>query len=142
LYQRFNLEVLATTDSPLDSLADHKSIRESNWKARVLPTFRPDSVVDPDFPEFAENVATLGEKTLEDTSTWTGYLKALKLTRARFLQLGCTATDHGHPTAKTANLSTVESAELFRHILAWQRRCPAKRILPRPDADRDGADEP
>jgi len=118
LYQRFNLEVLATTDSPLDSLADHKSIRESNWKARVLPTFRPDSVVDPDFPEFAENVATLGEKTLEDTSTWTGYLKALKLTRARFLQLGCTATDHGHPTAKTANLSTVESAELFRHILA------------------------
>ena len=141
LYQRFNLEVLATTDSPLDSLADHKSIRESNWKARILPTFRPDSVVDPDFPEFAENVATLGEKTLEDTSTWTGYLKALKLTRARFLQLGCTATDHGHPTAKTANLSAVESAELFRHPRR-QYRCPAKRILPRPDADRDGADEP
>src|SRR4029078_8330813 len=79
---------------------------------------RPDSVVDPDFPQFAENVVALGENTLEDTSTWPGYLKALKLTRARFLQLGCTATDHGHPTAKTANLSTVESAELFRQILA------------------------
>jgi glucuronate isomerase len=118
LYQRFNLEVLATTDSPLDSLADHKSIRESNWKARILPTFRPDSVVDPDFPQFAENVVALGEKTLEDTSTWTGYLKALKLTRARFLQLGSTATDHGHSTAKTANLSTVESGTLSSILAA------------------------
>src|SRR6202041_992525 len=42
LYERFNLEVLATTDSPLDSLADHQAILESNWKAKILPTFRPD----------------------------------------------------------------------------------------------------
>jgi glucuronate isomerase len=118
LYESFNLEVLATTDSPLDSLADHKSIRESNWKARILPTFRPDPVVDPDFSEFAGNIAKLGEKSGEDTSTWTGYLNALKLARARFRQLGCTATDHGHPTARTANLSTLESAELFRQVLA------------------------
>src|SRR5580692_10402088 len=54
LYERFNLEVLATTDSPLDSLADHKAIRDSNWKGRILPTFRPDSVVDPEFEGFAE----------------------------------------------------------------------------------------
>src|SRR5271170_8021670 len=63
LYERFNLEVLATTDSPLDSLAGHKTIRESNWKARILPTFRPDPVVDPEFDGFAENVAMLGEST-------------------------------------------------------------------------------
>jgi glucuronate isomerase len=117
LYESFNLEVLATTDSPLDSLADHKFIQESNWKARILPTFRPDPVVDPDFPEFIGNVAKLGEQTGEDTSTWTGYLKALKKTRARFRELGCTATDHGHPTARTADLPNVESAELFRRIL-------------------------
>src|SRR6202042_918533 len=59
LYERFNLEVLATTDSPLDSLADHKAIRDSNWKGRILPTFRPDPVVDPEFAGFAENVANL-----------------------------------------------------------------------------------
>lgn len=117
LYQRFNLEVLATTDSPLDSLADHKAIRESNWKARILPTFRPDSVVDPDFAGFAENVAKLGEMTKEDTATWTGYLNALRTTRARFRELGCTATDHGHPTARTADLPTAEAAELFRRVL-------------------------
>jgi glucuronate isomerase len=117
LYERFNLEVLATTDSPLDSLADHKAIRKSNWEARILPTFRPDSVVDPDFSGFAENVAKLGERTGEDTSTWVGYLKALRATRARFRELGCTATDHGHPTARTANLPTDEAAKLFQQVI-------------------------
>ncbi len=120
LYERFNLEVLATTDSPLDSLADHIAIRESNWQARVLPTFRPDPVLDPDFSGFTENIAKLGEKTKEDTSTWAGYLNALRLTRLRFRQLGCTATDHGHPTARTANLSAKESVELFHRVIAGE----------------------
>jgi glucuronate isomerase len=118
LYERFNLEVLATTDSPLDSLDDHKAIRESNWKARILPTFRPDPVVDPEFAGFAENIAKLGEKTGEDASTWTGYLNALRKTRDRFRELGCTATDHGHPTARTANLSSAAAVELFYRVLA------------------------
>ena len=118
LYERFNLEVLATTDSPLDSLADHKAIRDSNWKGRILPTFRPDPVVDPEFAGFAENVANLGEQTGDDTATWTGYLKALRTTRARFRELGCTATDHGHPTAQTANFSASECADLLQLVLA------------------------
>jgi glucuronate isomerase len=118
LYQRFRLEVLATTDSPLDSLSDHQAIRDSGWQARVLPTFRPDPVVDPEFAGFADNIARLGELTGEDTATWTGYLNALEKTRQRFKQLGCTATDHGHPTARTANLSPHESARLFGAVLA------------------------
>jgi glucuronate isomerase len=116
LYERFNLEVLATTDSPLDSLAEHKAIRESKWKARILPTFRPDPVVDPGFAGFAENIAKLGEQTGEDTSMWVGYLNALRATRLRFRELGCTATDHGHPTARTANLSQAEAEDLFLRV--------------------------
>ena len=118
LYDRFNLEVLATTDSPLDSLADHKAIRESNWKARILPTFRPDPVVDPEFSGFSENVAKLGERTGENSATWRGYLNALRATRLHFRELGCTATDHGHPTARTANLAAAEARELFRRVIA------------------------
>src|SRR5579862_5880794 len=118
LYERFNLEVLATTDSPIDSLAEHKAIRESNWKARILPTFRPDPVVDPEFAGFAENIAKLGELTGEDTSMWNGYLKSLRATRLRFREIGCAATDHGHPTARTANLPTAEAAELFSRVVA------------------------
>ena len=118
LFERFNLEVLATTDSPLDSLADHQAICDSNWKARILPTFRPDSVVDPEFAGFAANIAELGRQTGEDTASWRGYLNALRKARARFRALGCTATDHGHPTPQTADLSTPESETLFARILS------------------------
>jgi len=118
LYEKFNLEVLATTDSPLDSLEDHRKIRESGWKARIIPNFRPDSVVDPDFPEFAKNVSSLGEQTGEDTSTWRGYLGALRKSRERFRQAGCTATDHGHPTAQTADLNESDAEKLFSEVLA------------------------
>ncbi len=118
LYERFNLEALATTDSPLDSLADHKAIRESEWKARILPTFRPDPVVDPEFAGFAENMRSWASRLGKTHLTWTGYLNALRTTRDRFRELGCTATDHGHPTAQTANFSASECAELFQVVLA------------------------
>jgi glucuronate isomerase len=118
LYERFNLEVLATTDSPIDSLADHQAIRNSGWKARILPTFRPDPVVDPEFDGFAKNITLLGEQTGEDTTAWAGYLSALRKARARFITLGCKATDHGHPTAQTADFPASEAAELYRRVLS------------------------
>lgn len=118
LYERFRLEVLATTDSPLDSLSDHQAIRDSGWKARIIPTFRPDPVIDPEFPGFREKIARLGEMTGEDTGRFKGYLRALEETRARFRQLGCTATDHGHLTARTANLSGEEAARLYDLVLS------------------------
>ncbi|HVC47245.1 MAG TPA: glucuronate isomerase [Terracidiphilus sp.] len=117
LFERFGIEVLATTDSPLDSLEDHKAIRESGWPGRILPTFRPDPVVDPEFAGFSERLAQLGRITAEDTASWSGYLRALRKTRAHFRSLGCTATDHGHPTAQTADLSTPEAEALFRKVV-------------------------
>ncbi|MEO8735867.1 MAG: glucuronate isomerase, partial [Edaphobacter sp.] len=116
LYERFNIEVLATTDSPLESLAQHEAVRASGWPARILPTFRPDNVVDPAFDGFHNNLITLGEQTNEDTASWKGYLEALRSSRARFKLLGCTATDHGHPTARTANLPEQEATALFHNI--------------------------
>jgi len=118
LYEKFNLEVLATTDSPLDSLEDHQKIRESGWNARIIPNYRPDSVVDPDFPGFADNVERLGEQTGEDTTSWRGYLHALRKARERFRQAGCTATDHGHPTAQTADLDEGEVKKLYSEVLS------------------------
>lgn len=118
LYERFRLEVLATTNSALESLSDHQAIRDSGWNARILPTFRPDAVVDPEFDGFRGNVLKLGEQTGEDTGTWKGYLSALRKARVRFKALGCTATDHGHPSAQTANLSPPEAERLFAEILA------------------------
>ncbi len=117
LFERFNIEVLTTTDSPLDSLEAIQAIRASDWKGRIAPAFRPDPVVDPAFAGFSESILKLGEQTGEDASTWTGYLNALRKARMRFKALGCTSTDHGHPTAQTADLSAAEAAELFHRVL-------------------------
>jgi len=117
LYQKFHIEVLATTDSPLDSLAGHEAIRSSFPAARILPTFRPDTVADPDFPFFHDNVARLGEITSTDTSNYRGFLAALRQRRQDFKALGCTATDHGHPSAATADLTHDAAARLYQKIL-------------------------
>ena len=117
LYQQFGIEVLATTDSPLDSLSDHVAIRDSGWNGRIVPTFRPDSVVDPDFPGFAQNVRDLGALTGEDTTNWRGYLRALESRRAFFKSLGATATDHGHPTALTEDLGDTSATNLFEQVM-------------------------
>ena len=116
LFERFNIEVLATTEGALDDLRWHQGIKNSGWQGKVVTTYRPDSVVDPDFEGFAENVAAFGELTGEDTSTWEGYLAAHCARRAVFKSYGATATDHGHPRATTANLSVVEARALFATI--------------------------
>ena len=118
LFERFKIEVLSTTDSPIDSLDDHQAIRTSGWKARILPAFRPDPVVDPEFAGFTQSILKLGAQTGEDTATWTGYLNALRLSRLHFKALGCTSTDHGHLTAETADLSASEAAELYNSVFS------------------------
>jgi glucuronate isomerase len=118
LYERFRIEVLSTTDSPLDPLTDHQTIRDSGWKGRVLPTFRPDAVIDPEFPGFLQGIEALGALTDEDTGTWPGYLRALSARRRFFKSLGGTATDHGHPSARTADLSPSQAGKLFAAVVA------------------------
>lgn len=117
LYERFNIEVLSTTDSPVDDLKHHKKIKKSGWKGRVVPAFRPDPVVDPEFDGFAANVTRLAHITGENIATWNGYLKALAARRQVFIKLGCTSTDHGHPTARTANMSKNACAALYAKVL-------------------------
>ena len=116
LFERFNIETLTTTDSPVDLLASHAKMRADGWKGRVLTAFRPDSVVDPAFPGFLDNLAALGRVADADVSTYAGYLEALRRRRAYFKTFGCTSTDHGHPTARTADLPPAEAAALYRRV--------------------------
>lgn len=118
LFKRFNIELLATTESPLDTLEHHRAIRESGWDGCVITAFRPDPVVDPEFEGFQANVETLGALAGENTTTWAGYLNALRNRRQYFKEVGgATSTDHGHPTAVTADLSTAEASALFDKAL-------------------------
>lgn len=124
LYDRFNIEVIATTESALDPLEHHRAIRDSGWGGRVITAYRPDAVTDPEFEGFAANVARLGEITGEETTTWSGYLAAHRARRAVFKDHGATATDHGVPSARTEDLSPTEAAALFGRALAG--RCTAE----------------
>jgi glucuronate isomerase len=117
LFERFGIEVIATTDSPLDDLRWHQMIRASGWKGRVITAYRPDAVVDPEAAGFRANVERLGEIAGTDATTWRGYLEAHRIRRAFFKSYGCTSTDHGHPTARTENLPQSEAAALFDKAL-------------------------
>ena len=117
LFERMNIEVISTTDGALDDLPWHQMIRASGWKGRVVPAYRPDAVVDPEFRGFRENIEKLGAITGENTATWSGYLAAHAKRRAYFKTFGATSSDHGHATAATANLSRAEAEALFARVL-------------------------
>jgi glucuronate isomerase len=116
LFDRFNIEVLATTESPIDALEHHRRIRESGWSGRVVTTYRPDAVVDPDHEQFRVALERFGQLTGKDVHTWRGYLQAHRARRAEFIRAGATATDHGHPTARTADLNETDCERLFARV--------------------------
>jgi glucuronate isomerase len=119
LFERFGIEVVATTEGATDTLEHHRTLRASGWSGRILSTFRPDDVVDPEREDFAQNLQKLAALTGEDVGSWDGYLAALRRRRAFFREVGgATATDHGHPTARTADLSRQDCEALFARITA------------------------
>jgi glucuronate isomerase len=118
LFERFDIAFLATTDGALDLLEPHAQLRRSGWAGRVVPTFRPDDVIDPDRPGFHAHVDRLGELTGTDTTSWSGYLDALRSRRAAFVAAGATASDHGHPSPGTADLSPRDAEALFGRVVA------------------------
>jgi glucuronate isomerase len=118
LFERFNIEAIATTESPLDSLEHHVTIRRSGWQGKVITAYRPDPVVDPEFEGFRGNLRSFSELTGQDCHSWAGYLAAHRQRRAFFAQMGATSTDHGHASAQTADLSPAEAEALFRKVSA------------------------
>ncbi len=116
LYERFNLEVLATTESPLDDLRHHRAIRASGWPGRVITAYRPDPVVDPERPDFLANLAAFGAIADVEVGTYAGYLTAHRRRREFFKGYGATSTDHGHVTARTADLSKAEAEALYAKV--------------------------
>lgn len=118
LLDKFNIELIATTEGAVNSLKHHAALKGTGYEKRVITTFRPDDVIDADRADFLSNIKKLAEQTGQDTHSWHGYLQALRIRRQFFRDHGATATDHGHPTAKTANLSEHEASALFQLCLS------------------------
>ena len=117
LFESFNIEVIATTENPLDNLKHHKKIAASNWQGKVITAYRPDNVLDPEFPDFAEQINQLAHVSGEAATSYNGYIKALENRRAYFKKHGATSTDHGHLTPFTADISDSKASSLFNKAL-------------------------
>lgn len=118
LFDRFNVALLATTDGALDDLSHHAAIAASGWGGRVVPTFRPDTVLNPANPAFRDDVAALGALTDCDSASFAGYLDAIRARRATFKAAGATATDHDVPDLMTEWLPRAEAEALFAKAIA------------------------
>lgn len=116
LYERFNIEVISTTDAATDPLEAHDRIRASGWHGRVVPAYRPDAVVDASRADFRGEVERFLALAGQPAS-FAGYLEAHRSRRAYFRQRGATSTDHGHPSARTASLPAAEAEALFQRVL-------------------------
>lgn len=117
LFEQFNIEVLATTDAATDTLEYHQTIRDSGWAGRVIPTFRPDAVVNLDTENWCENIDRLSAISGISVSDYRSYIAALEQRRAVFKALGAAATDHAAITAYTEHLSDQEADTIFQRAL-------------------------
>ncbi|GAB4539097.1 MAG: glucuronate isomerase [Anaerolineae bacterium] len=120
LFERFNIEVLCTTDAATDTLEHHRAIRESGWDGRVLPTFRPDALVNLDTPGWIQNIQALSEVSGVEVNSYRAFIRALEQRRAHFRHMGATATDHSALTPFTEELSEGEAEAIFQRALKGQ----------------------
>ncbi len=120
LFERFNIEVLCTTDAAADPLLHHQAIRDSGWKGDIRPTFRPDDVVHLLRPGWRKNINALSELTGVDVNSYPVLIEALENRRAFFKAMGAVATDHDATTLLTAELSPREADQIFQRALKGQ----------------------
>ena len=119
LFKQFGIEVLATTDDPLDDLAAHAALAgDSSFAGRVLPTFRPDAYLDPSAPDFLERVERLTATNGTAVDDFAGYLEALEARRAHFIAHGAVSADHGVLEPYTADLTDDEASALYARAVA------------------------
>ena len=114
LFERFNIEVLATTDSASDSLDHHRAIRGSGWKGRVIPCFRPDAVFRIATPEWPAELEALGREHGAPLVDYAEFIRALEDRRTFFKSMGATATDHAVLEPYTTWLSPDEAETVFQ----------------------------
>ena len=117
LFDRFQIEVLATTDGAADSLEHHRTIRRSAWKGRVIPCFRPDAVFQIGNPAWPAAIAALEAAATSPIRTFERFIGALQQRRIYFKAMGATATDHGVVEPRTERLREDDAARLFERAL-------------------------
>jgi glucuronate isomerase len=117
LFEQFNIDVLCTTDAATDTLEHHRAIMASGWNGRILPTFRPDNVVNLLTPDWHAHIGTLSNMSGIDITSYRSFIRALEERRAFFKENGATATDHAALTADVEWLDEDIAEAIFYRAL-------------------------
>lgn len=143
LFEQFRIQVLATTDDPVDDLAAHDALAaDPDFTGRVIPTFRPDKYLEAGREDFRELTEALGAAAGVDTGNYAGFTDAMRARRLYFREHGAVSTDHAHRDVGTRRLTEAEASRLYaeardgridvlgatalrRHLLADQARMAA-----------------
>ena len=117
LMERYNVEAVCTTDDPADSLEYHRRIRESGFKVKVLPAWRPDKAMAVDNPiAYNEYVDRLAEAAGMTIASYPDLLAALRNRHDFFASQGCTVADHGVSSFPWAECTEEEATTLFAKV--------------------------
>jgi glucuronate isomerase len=114
LFDRFNIEVLATTDRASDSLKQHAEIRASGWRGQVIPSFRPDAVMRVASSSWPHDLALLEAAHGRSITSFEAFIAALEERREFFRSMGAKATDHAVIEPFTQRLEAEECERLFQ----------------------------
>lgn len=120
LFDRFNIEVLCTTDAAGDSLEHHQAIRDSGWGGVVRPTFRPDIAVTLAHASWRTEIDRISAASGIEVRNYATYIQALESRRAFFKSMGATATDHAVLVPFTQALSDADASAIINRALAGQ----------------------
>jgi glucuronate isomerase len=120
LFERFGIEVLSTTDAASDSLEYHRKIRESGWRGRVIPCFRPDAVVNLHLPGWKKEIEKLEGASGQSISSFKKFIAAIENRRQFFKEMGATSTDQGILSPYSHALSESEVEAVFQRALKGQ----------------------
>ena len=117
LLNQFDVEVVCTTDDPIDSLEHHKTISESGARVKVLPTFRPDKAMAVDdqksFNEYIDKLASVVDK---DISNFNQLIDALQVRHDFFAEMGGKLSDHGVEQIYAEDFNDQEIKVIFDKI--------------------------
>ncbi len=121
ILQRMRVEVVCTTDDPVDTLADHRRYAKARKRGapRLVPAWRPDKILATEDPAaFIAYLGRLEEAAGREVETFEDLIQALEVRHAFFHENGCRLSDHGLETVYAENYGVGEVEEIF----AWLRK--------------------
>lgn len=127
LMRRYGVEVVCTTDDPVDSLTYHRLIRESGFEIKVLPTWRPDKAMAVENPEqYGEYVKRLSEVAGVEIKSFYDFVHALQMRHDFFNEMGCRLSDHGISEFYAEDYTEAEITDIFNKVFAGTRLTDAE----------------